>query len=109
MQALNIADFNHPEVRFLGKYIHDPLLKIRRNNHFGILLDNSLGGCFINRLVYGDTAPESGDSVGHIGFNISINQRIGPGDTAGIIVLDDNHGGFIRKIAQNVERIVRIG
>ena len=71
--------------------------------------DDRLGGCFINRPIDRNTAPKGCDSVGHIGSAVSIYQAIGSGNPAGVIMFDNNNGGFIRKIAQNIERIVCIG
>ncbi len=108
-QSLDISDPDHSQTFPSTKDFQRAFLEIGGHNHFGILVGNALRGNLVHRTINGDATTESGHPIGDVSTLIRVGERIGPGHTAGIVVLDDHSRRLIPKITKDIQRIVRIG
>ena len=61
---------------------------------FGEKLGDFFGGGGVDDAVEGEDSAESGDGIAGEGFAVGLEERVLFGGAAGIVVLDDDGGGF---------------
>mgnify|MGYP005654699229 CR=1 FL=1 len=109
LQADDVADAHHPQVLAPRQHRQGPFLEFRGHHHLGVAPGDLLGGGAIQRAVQRDAAAEGGHPVGEIGLYVGLDQAVGLGHPAGVVVLHHGGGGLFGEVAQDVEGVVGIG
>ena len=108
-EARHVADPEHTQVLLCREHIHHACREIGGDNHFGIVFAYELRRLNVALAVECDRSAECGKPVGLVRAVVRLGERGSDGDATGIVVLYDHGARLVHQIAEDVERIVRIG
>ena len=108
-EAIHVADAHDAQVLLRRENLQDARLEIGRDDDFGVVLANEFRRLDVAGAVERDRAAEGREAVGLVRLEVSLGERRAKRDAAGVVVLDDDRARREREVAEDVERVVRVG